>query len=200
MAAEVSTRQNADMGSDTRRLLEELREDHRNMALVLNILDTIAGSAKAGKDPDFELVDEIMRYMTVYPDAVHHPKEDVVYSELKKSRPDLAIDLDDVPADHREIAVLGSNLRDDVEAIIAGAAVRRENFVKDTTEYVQHLRDHMQWEEEDLFKRVDEMIADEGQSIDVAKYQHIKDPVFELEIESVFGRLTASLKSDGKLT
>jgi len=187
------------MGTDTRQLLDELREDHRNMSLVLNILDRIAGTAKAGEDPDFELVDEIMRYMTVYPDAVHHPKEDVVYTELKKSRPDLAVDLEDVPADHRAIAELGSKLRDDVEAIIAGAAVRRENFVQDTSDYVQHLRDHIQWEEEDLFKRIDEMIGDEGQSIDVEKYQHIKDPVFELEIESVFGRLTASLKGDGKL-
>jgi len=187
------------MGTDTRQLLDELREDHRNMSLVLNILDRIAGTAKAGEDPDFELVDEIMRYMTVYPDAVHHPKEDVVYTELKKSRPDLAVDLEDVPADHRAIAELGSKLRDDVEAIIAGAAVRRENFVQDTSDYVQHLRDHIQWEEEDLFKRIDEMIGDEGQSIDVEKYQNIKDPVFELEIESVFGRLTASLKGDGKL-
>jgi len=179
--------------------LDELREDHRNMTLVLNILDRIADIAKAGEDPDFELVDEIMRYMTVYPDAVHHPKEDVVYTELKKRRPDLAVDLDDVPADHREIAELGSRLRDDVEAIIAGAAVRRENFIKDTSEYVQLLREHMQWEEEDLFRRVDEMIGEEGQAFDVEKYQHIKDPVFELEIESVFRRLTASLKGDGKL-
>jgi len=169
------------------------------MALVLDILDGIAAAANTGEDPDFELVDEIMRYMTVYPDAVHHPKEDVVYAELKKSRPDLAIDLEDVPTDHREIAEFGSRLRDDVEAIIAGAAVRRENFVKDTTEYVQRLKDHMQWEEDDLFKRVDEMIGEDGQAFDVEKYQHIKDPVFELEIESVFGRLTASLKSDGKL-
>ena len=169
------------------------------MALVLDILDGIAAAAKTGEDPDFELVDEIMRYMTVYPDAVHHPKEDVVYAELKKSRPDLAVDLEDVPTDHREIAEFGSRLRDDVEAIIAGAAVRRENFVKDTSEYVQRLKDHMQWEEDDLFKRVDEMIGEDGQAFDVEKYQHIKDPVFELEIESVFGRLTASLKSDGKL-
>ena len=166
------------------------------MALVLDILDKIAASAGAGEDPDFELVDEIMRYMTVYPDAVHHPKEDVVYTELKKSRPDLAMDLEDVPADHREIAELGSKLRDDVEAIIAGAAVRRENFVKDASEYVQHLRDHMQWEEDDLFKRVDEMIGEDSLPIDIERYQHIKDPVFELEVESGFRRLMTSLKSD----
>lgn len=170
------------------------------MALVLNILDNIAGLAKSGEDPDFELVDEIMRYMTVYPDAVHHPKEDVVYKELMKSRPHLIDGLDDVAADHQEIATLGSRLRDDVEAIVAGAAVRREHFVEDASEYVYRLRQHMQWEEEDLFPRVDEMLDEDSLPIDVERFQHIKDPVFELEVESGFRRLMASLKSDGKLT
>jgi hemerythrin-like domain-containing protein len=184
------------MSSDTRQLLEELREDHRNMALVLNILDNIAELAKSGEDPDFELVDEIMRYMTVYPDAVHHPKEDLVYNELMKSRPHLVEGLDDVAADHQEIAKLGSRLRDDAEAIVAGAAVRREHFVKDASEYVYRLRQHMQWEEEDLFPRVDEMLDEESLPIDVERFQHIKDPVFELEVESGFRRLMASLKSE----
>jgi len=175
--------------------MDELREDHRNMTVILNLLDEISESAKSGDDPDFELVDEIMRYMTVYPDAVHHPKEDVVYATLRESRPDLADDLDDVPADHREIAELGTALRDDVEAIIAGAAVRRERFVEDASKYVQRLRNHMQWEEEDLFRRVDDMIGEESPPIDVEQYVHIKDPVFDLEIESAFRRLISSLKS-----
>ena len=65
------------MESDTRQLLSELREDHRNMALVLNVLESTIETAATGEDPDFELIDEIMRYMTIYPDAVHHPKEDI---------------------------------------------------------------------------------------------------------------------------
>lgn len=187
-------RQYAHMGSDTRQLLEELREDHRNMALVLNVLENVTDSAQSGDDPDFELVDEIMRYMTIYPDAVHHRKEDMVYDELKKNRSDLTDGLDDVSAEHREIAALGTKLRDDVEAINAGAAVRREHFVEDASEYVQRLRKHMQWEEEDLFKRVDEMISDGSLPIDVEQFQHIKDPVFELEVESGFRRLMVSLE------
>ncbi len=184
------------MGFDTRQLLDELREDHRNMALVLNVLDNIIASARSGENPDFELVDEIMRYMTVYPDAVHHPKEDVIYSELKKGRPDLVDGLDDVPTDHREIAELGTKLRDDVEAVIAGAAVRREHFVEDASEYVRRLREHIKWEEEDLFQRVEEMIKEDAVAVDIDQFQHIKDPVFELEVESAFRRLLVSLKSD----
>ena len=62
------------MESEARELLSELREDHRNMAIVLDLLEAAAKQAYKGEDPDFELVAEIMRYMTVYPDAVHHPK------------------------------------------------------------------------------------------------------------------------------
>lgn len=183
------------MQSEARVIMRELREDHRNMALVLDLLDDAVRVASAERNPDFELVEEIMRYMTVYPDAVHHPKEDIVYGELRIRRPDLSQDLDDVPADHRDIAALGSALRDDVEAINAGAAVRRQKFVHDTSNYVNRLREHMGWEERDLFRRIDTMLDAEPRDFDVSEFEHIKDPVFELEIESGFRRLIASLKS-----
>jgi hemerythrin-like domain-containing protein len=134
--------------------------------------------------------------MTVYPDAVHHPKEDVVYAELKKQRPDLADGLDDVPEDHQQIAVLGSKLRDDVEAIVAGAAVRRVQFIIDALKYVERLRTHMTWEETDLFTRVDTMIGEDPHAVDVDEFLHIKDPVFELEVEAGFRRLITGLQAD----
>ncbi|MCG8371175.1 MAG: hemerythrin domain-containing protein, partial [Proteobacteria bacterium] len=71
------------MKTNARDIMAELRDDHRNMAIVLDLLEDIVAEMEAGRDPDFELFDEIMRYMTVYPDAVHHPKEDVVYAELR---------------------------------------------------------------------------------------------------------------------
>jgi hemerythrin-like domain-containing protein len=184
------------MESDTRQLLSELREDHRNMTMVLNVLESSIETAATGEDPDFELVDEIMRYMTVYPDAVHHPKEDLVYAELRQTRPDLADGLDDVPREHAEIAGLGSKLRDDVEAIVAGAAVRREQFIRDAHLYVGRLRRHMNWEEEDLFSRIDTMIGEDPHVVDVGDLLRIKDPVFELEVEAGFRRLVSSLKLD----
>ena len=175
--------------------MKELREDHRNMAIVLDVLADVIKETAAGNDPDFELVDEIMRYMTVYPDAVHHPKEDIVYRQLQRERPDLAEGLDDVPADHHAIAELGTALRDDVEAINAGGAVRREKLVKDMTDYVDRLRNHMNWEEGDLFKRIDSMLDSDDRNVDVAQFEHIKDPIFDLEIETGFQRLMSSLQN-----
>ncbi|NCF15203.1 MAG: hypothetical protein GWP62_07840 [Gammaproteobacteria bacterium] len=183
------------MDTDARELMTELREDHRNMATVLDLMDRIVVQMEAGKDPDFELFDEMMRYMTVYPDAVHHPKEDIVYGQLRSRRADLAEDLDHVPDDHNDIAHLGSLLRDEIEAINAGAAVRREKMIEDTSAYILRLRNHMRWEEEDLFKRIDKMLDDEPHAVDIEDLGHIKDPVFELEIEAGFRRLLASLRS-----
>lgn len=183
------------MVSENQRIIKELREDHRNMAMILDVLAETLNQAKADQDPDFELVEEIMRYMTVYPDAVHHPKEDLLYAKLEKLRPDLAAGLDEVDKDHHEIAALGTALRDDVDAIVAGAAVRREHFVADCENYIRRLRDHMQWEETDLFGRIDEMLADSSADTDLEQYIHIKDPVFELEVEPAFRRLMASPKS-----
>ena len=182
------------MESESRRLMKELREDHRNMATVLDLLDGLVEQASAVQDPDFELFEEIMRYRTVYPEAVQHPKEDVVYQQLRDRRPDLAEGLDDVPTDHEEIAELGSALRDDVEAINAGAAVRREKLIDDTLSYTNRLRNHMGWEERDLFKRVDSMLDAEPQEFDVTEFEHIKDPVFDLAIEAGFKRMLSSIK------
>jgi hemerythrin-like domain-containing protein len=182
------------MDTDVKDLMAELREDHRNMTVVLNLLDDLVEQMDAGKDPDFELFDEIMRYMTVYPDAVHHPKEDIVYEQLRAERPDLSEHLDHVPDDHNDIAHLGSLLRDEVEAINAGAAVRRDKMIEDTAAYVTRLRNHMQWEEQDLFTRIDKMLDAQPHKVDISEYEHIKDPVFELEIEAGFRRMIASLR------
>ena len=184
------------MLSNAQDIMRELREDHRNMAMVLKLLDGIVEEMEAGKDPDFELFAEIMSYMTVYPDAVHHPKEDVVYEELRARRPDLAEDLDNVPEDHRDIARLGALLRDEVAAINAGAAVRRDTMIGDTAAYVNCLRNHMIWGEEDLFRRIDLMLEAMPYKVDMSEYDSIKDPVFELEVEAGFRRLVASLQSD----
>jgi hemerythrin-like domain-containing protein len=182
------------MDTDARELMTELREDHRNMSIVLDLMDDLVEQMEAGKVPDFELFDEIMRYMTVYPDAVHHPKEDIVYEQLRSKRADLAEDLDHVPDDHSDIAHLGTLLRDEIEAIIAGAAVRREKMIEDTSAYILRLRNHMRWEEEDLFRRIDKMLDDDPRPVDISDLGHIKDPVFELEIEAGFRRLLASLR------
>ena len=71
------------MDKNVANVLTEFRQDHKNMGLMLNLLEQESNRLYDGDDPIFELLHDIMHYMTVYPDAVHHPKEDRIYAELK---------------------------------------------------------------------------------------------------------------------
>ncbi len=158
--------------TDIASLLRELRIDHRNAAVLLDLLGEEVKTARLGGDPDFELLRDIMHYMTYYADAVHHPREDLVYDQLLAAGD--ADGLVFVGSDHRELAEDGKQLRDDCEAVYSGAALIREKFVADAIRYIERLEEHMRWEEADLFRRADNIGE---QQIDLGDLA-VSDPVF----------------------
>ncbi len=182
------------MDKNVASVLAELRQDHKNMSLLLNLLEVESNRLFDGIDPDFELLYDIMHYMTVYPDAVHHPKEDRIYAELMAVRPDLSAGFDRITVDHRHIAELGVRLRDDVASVKSGGGVPRNSVVADTLRYVNTLRGHIQWEELDLFRRIEDMIAGGHEFFEVATFLQTPDPVFGAEVEAQFSRLFDSVK------
>lgn len=182
------------MDKNVKKVLGELRQDHRNMNLMLDLLEQESNRLFEGEDTDFELLHDIMHYMTVYPDAVHHPKEDRVYAELKAVRPDLSAGFDRITVDHRNIEELGVRLRNDIASVISGSMVPKNSVVADTLRYVNTLRGHMQWEELDLFRRVEEMIAEGHGLIEASTFLRNSDPVFGPEVEEKFQRLFDSVK------
>ncbi len=72
--------------------------------------------------------------------------------------------------------------------------VRREMVVADALRYVHTLRGHMQWEELDLFRRVEKMIAGGHEFIEAATYLQGCDPVFGPEVEQNFENLVKSIR------
>jgi hemerythrin-like domain-containing protein len=179
-------------------LLEELREDHRNMGLMLDLLERDLTRVRDSEKPDYELIHDIMRYMTVYSDAVHHPKEDLLYSAMKSETPALADGLEKVGPEHRELAILSETLRNDVEAIASGAAVTRFRLVADMSDYVERLREHMTWEEEDLFQRADALVAAESEMFVEISHLDNLDPVFGPEREHSFANLLQNIKNNSE--
>lgn len=176
-------------------ILSELREDHRNMAIMLNLLERETERIRAGDRPDYELIHDIMRYMTVYSDAVHHPKEDVLYAAMRSEKPQLAGGLERVEPEHEELARLGENLRNDMEAVACGAAITRDHVMNDARNYVRYLREHMNWEEGDLFKRADSLVdVENAMFLDISHLDKL-DPVFGPEREHSFANLLENIKA-----
>ena len=182
------------MDNNVANVLAELRQDHKNMGMMLSLLETESNRLFDGEDTDFELLHDVMLYMSVYPDAVHHPKEDRIYAELKVVRPDLSVGFDRITVDHRNIAELGFKLRNDIASVKSDGIVPKNTVVADALRYVNTLRGHMQWEELDLFRRVEEMVAEGHELIEAATFLQSSDPVFGPEVEDKFSRLFDSVK------
>ena len=178
-------------------VLKELRADHRNMARLLDLIENELLTVESGDTPDLELLHDIMQYMIIYSDAIHHPREDLVYNEMRASEPELARGLEQVESDHEAIAELGLALRNDIGAMMSGVEIRRDRVLTDTIDYVRKLRRHMEWEEQDLFLRADRLAEREREPIDLSGL-HLVDPVFGDVGHGVFDNLRQHLDRAGR--
>lgn len=167
-------------------ILAELRRDHRNMALLLNLLERETESIYEQTASDLGLMLEIMRYMTVFPDTVHHPNEDKLYAELRAARPDLAWGMARISEEHHTIGERSIRLREKLEEAVAGSMVRRDQIIADAHRYIESLRKHMHWEESDLFRRLDKLVADGHEIIESSTIVDHKDPLFGVKVDAQF--------------
>ncbi len=181
------------MTTDLRSILAELRLDHRNMSRLLDIVESQMLKVDAGGEPDIELLRDIMIYMTTYSDTIHHPREDLVYAEMKAAGGNVADGLEHVQEDHEEIATFGESLRNDIDAMMAGTAVTRDHVLHDMIDYVHRLRRHMAWEEEDLFMRADAMLEEAPRSVELGSLEG-SDPVFGATSAGAFDNLLHHLQ------
>ncbi len=175
-------------------LMSGLRGDHRNMVMLLDLLDAEIDKLAASGEPDYDLVRDIMLYVTEYPDVVHHPKEDIVYRHLKSLRPEIRTELERVETDHQYIEESGLKLRNSVEAISIGAILNRDELIAKFHHYVQQLREHMYWEETELFSLADELQHFGEWPEVVPKNDVISDPLFGIRVERKYDRLLARIQ------
>src|SRR5678815_1568332 len=61
--------------------------EHLNFVALLDVLEAELDRFSRGKAPDYELMLDIMFYMTHYPDVLHHPKEDVAFGRIAARHP-----------------------------------------------------------------------------------------------------------------
>jgi hemerythrin-like domain-containing protein len=55
------------------------RAEHLNFAKLLDILEEQLQRFHTGDEPNYELMLDIMFYMTHYSDLLHHPREDLAF-------------------------------------------------------------------------------------------------------------------------
>ena len=132
-------------------ILESLRQDHVNMAVISSLAFHELAKIEAGQTAEFDLLEDIMCYITGYPDTHHHPTEDILFERLKSRVPEAADEVDAILSEHQQMIASGTRFLDLVRAVKNEVVMVRDDIVQMGRAYFSLLERHMSIEERRLF-------------------------------------------------
>lgn len=176
-------------------ILEGLHEDHINMSTICAIVDAELIEIENGGKPDFGLLEDIMAYVTAYPDKVHHPTEDVVFERLVSAAPEAGADIEQLLAEHTELIAAGRDFLALVRAVEEEAVVTRAEIVAKGRAYLEMLTGHMDKEESGLFRLAADRLGASDWAAIGAQVQAMEDPLFGPAVANDYRRLWRRIKA-----
>ncbi len=170
-------------------VIAALDRDHTNIAKLLELLESEILAIEVGKTPDYPLLQNIMRYMTQYPDRFHHPIENLVFARLVKRDAGARADVDGLLEEHIEIGLAGRNFDKLLRTSRADSVEVREQLGAAGFAYIRSLREHMLKEEKKLFPLAMEILTKEDWQIIDEEIDAVEDPVFGAAVADGYQRL-----------
>ncbi len=179
-----------------RSVIDRLREDHRNMSALLDLLDRELDVVERAGNADFDLMRDVMLYLTRYSDRVHHPMEDLVYARLADRSPRARQDLAPVTEQHERIGKESEKLLETVTMIADGGMTLRTEILAAGRRYVADLRRHIDLEEKYLFPLAEKTLDDQDLEEVQRTLDEQADPVFGDVVAEDFKRLYQHIQEE----
>lgn len=174
-------------------VLDKLIEDHAHIARLLDLFEEQLDLMHAGENPDAALMQDIMAYMTHYPDLIHHPLEDLVFEHVMRRDTDAVMVLNSLLAEHDELADAGHRLKMWVDRLESESLVKRDTLEKLSRDYLFFLRRHMGEEERHAFPLAIKVL-DSGEWEAIRSEFKVKDhEVFGSALDSQYQALYHSI-------
>jgi len=175
-----------------------IQREHRALAAVVHTLDHVLEEVKAGAlEPDFELFENILTYVTDFPDRYHHPKEDdFLFAALSKRDPGARKVIHDLKEQHkdgeRQMADLRWKLEDWKKDPKGGGF---DAFYAAAKAYIEGQRKHMGMEEQKVIPAARKHLTEnDWREIDAA-FEDNDDPLFgshpRKAFDNLFGKIVA---------
>ncbi len=174
-----------------------LRKDHINFQLLLNVLEHQLSLVDGEGAPNTALLKMILAYFRDYPRKVHHPKEDLIYSELLLRMPEKSEVMFHAIQDHRELSEHLEAVEQALEAVDPNSPGSLETLGFHLRALITREREHMTLEEAHLYpcavhrltpeqwEKIDRYMANDadplfGDAV-AAPYERLKDAILSLD-------------------
>jgi hemerythrin-like domain-containing protein len=171
------------------KVLTRLHKEHADLTRLLDILDRQLALFTTGKPADYDTIGAILQYCQEYPDAVHHPKEDLVYGLLRSRDPALAVEIGDLEEEHRSLAEMTLSLSELIERALAEEPVDREQVRKLTKDFIHRYRHHIAREELHVFPAARQVLSEDDWAKVDGQLGDKDDPLFGEVVTDYFQAL-----------
>jgi len=152
--------------------------EHINFSKLLDLLETQVSLFHEDEHPNYELMLDIMYYLTHYADQVHHPEEEVAFKRVAQKDSRMQPVVTDLTKQHQLIAGNGKTLTEQLDAIVIDSMVTRQSMESSARTYILHLRNHMNLEETALFPTASNVLRVEDWAAVDAAIKSRQDPLF----------------------
>ncbi|MCG6860111.1 MAG: hemerythrin domain-containing protein [Chromatiaceae bacterium] len=140
-------------------LLDRLNREHRALSRVLDLFDDLLDGFHEGREPDYELLCEMLEYMESYSDQVHHPSEEDIFDRLRARTNESYPVLDLLTKQHQLLGQMNKRFRRSLEGIVHEEVLRRDEVEVQGRELVKTLREHLDLEETEAFPLARERLS-----------------------------------------
>ena len=131
--------------------LDLLRQDHGNMAALLRMLDRQIGEFRDGRRPDYDVIAAILDYFLSFPDACHHPREDLIFERLRNRDLQAIEAIGDLQSEHRQLAAEAREFLAALRAVLEEAEIPRDALYARARRFIDRQRLHIGMEESTFF-------------------------------------------------
>jgi hemerythrin-like domain-containing protein len=171
-------------------VLATLYAEHRYMSTLMKLLTDQLDAVEQGEEVEAHVLYESLHYMTHYPDAFHHPREDLVYQRAGELDSKIADSVDTLQREHDHIAKLGARTLREVERWQAGE-IRASEALKLPREYIEAIYQHMNVEEKLVFPQIEKLLTPEDwRSLEQEELINpVADPVFGPQVAREYRNL-----------
>lgn len=165
-----------------------LRNEHVNFKKLLNLLDAQLDLLHRGENPDYQLMTDILYYMTQYSDLIHHPREEAIFSLLLERDSSVVEDVAEITRQHHIIGKSGACFYEKLENIINSESeiMQLQEIKLAGRLYGTTLRAHMDKEEQSLFVMAEQLLNDDDWKKIKTETLSKPDPIFGEAIEDRF--------------
>ena len=142
-------------------VMKVLRLEHRGLGQLLGLLQNKLRRLEQGILPNFNLLDDVIRYIESYATLYHHPKEDVIYRYIIERQLDDKGQFIDIMQEHHTLAQNTHNLQEALDAILHDTIVSRDELITLLRQFIEAEIHHLNTEDTVVFPLIEELLTDE---------------------------------------